>query len=126
MKAPPNNESNCEDRKQRLRMLGVNQLVAAMIAFDPLLFRQGRAGERPDGEHFKKVFARLHIRQAGAKWAVVDSLECAVSIYDDLLEAAEDNVPERTFLTACKVEDEVVYLSVDGKWVNFSSCRASE
>jgi hypothetical protein len=105
-------------------MTNIKQITAALMAFDPLLARQGLAQADLDMDRVLAVLPRLKEGQPGIKWALVgvEGGEWVAHVYDDLLEAAKDFDPgaegdDYKFLVACKVEEGKVYLSMDGKWV---------
>jgi hypothetical protein len=106
---------------EKRRIMSIEQLVAALMAFDPLLCREALAGQDWDYGRIRRVLDTLDERQPGMQWAVVDTVEFSVYVYDDLIEAAADYEPEHEFLAACKVEDGVIYLSMDGKWNKFEA-----
>lgn len=96
------------------------------MAYDPLLCREALAGHESDPHRIQAVLSRLHERQPGLHWAVVDSAEMSAIVFDDLFEAAEDYDPSRHFLAACKVGEDELFFSMDGKWQRVAAFRSED
>jgi hypothetical protein len=104
----------------------IEQLTAALMAYDPLLCRQALANEEPSWGRVQAILDKLHEQRPGLQWAVVDTEDCTAQVYEDLIEAAEAYDPEKQFMAACKTEDGMLYLRMDGKWTAIDTFESPE
>jgi hypothetical protein len=102
----------------------IKRLVLALMAFDPELCHQAIARQKWDSSRVLTMMAQLHEPQPGLKWALVERGDGWVSVYDDLLEAAEDCDLDHQALVACKVGEGKLSLRLDGKWVAVEATQA--